>query len=76
MMAVQAQVSPVITERGNSMIAKTGACFAAGVHQRAYLRDLLFDGQASSPWVTCDLTHETKTAHRRPIPALRTKPGF
>ena len=31
MMAVQAQVSPVITERRNSMIAKTCACSAAGV---------------------------------------------
>jgi hypothetical protein len=30
MMAVQAQVSPVITERRNSMIAKTCACSAAG----------------------------------------------
>jgi hypothetical protein len=29
-MAVQAQVSPVITERRNSMIAKTCACSAAG----------------------------------------------
>jgi hypothetical protein len=31
MMAVQAQVSPVITERRNSMIAKTCAYFATGV---------------------------------------------
>ena len=41
MMAVQAQVSPVITERRNSMIAKTCACLAAGVHHLAYLRSLL-----------------------------------
>jgi hypothetical protein len=31
MMEVQAQVFPVITERRNSMIAKTCACLAAGV---------------------------------------------
>jgi hypothetical protein len=39
-MAIQAQVSPVIAERRNSMIIKTSACLAAGVHHRAYPRDL------------------------------------
>jgi queuine/archaeosine tRNA-ribosyltransferase len=41
MMAVQAQVSPVITERRNSMITKTCACIATGIYNRAYVRDLL-----------------------------------
>jgi hypothetical protein len=40
MMAAQAQVSSVITERRNSMIVKTCACLAAGCHHPAYLRDL------------------------------------
>ncbi|MEU1540606.1 hypothetical protein ABZ461_21305 [Actinacidiphila glaucinigra] len=40
MMAVQAQVSLVITERRNSMIAKTCACLVARCHHHAYLRDL------------------------------------
>lgn len=38
MMEVQAQVSPVITERRNSVITKTYACSAAGYQHRAYLR--------------------------------------
>jgi hypothetical protein len=39
-MAVQAQVSPVITERRNSMITKTCVCLAAGMHHHAYPRGL------------------------------------
>ncbi|MEU7060476.1 Tn3 family transposase [Streptomyces sp. NPDC046197] len=39
-MAVQAQVSPLITERRNSTIARTCACLAAGYHHIACPRGL------------------------------------
>jgi hypothetical protein len=39
-MAVQAQVSQVITERRNSMIVRTCACLAAGMPYYAYPRGL------------------------------------
>jgi hypothetical protein len=40
MTEVQAQVSPVITERRNSMITKICTCPAHGVPHRAYRRGL------------------------------------